>query len=322
MAVLVTGASGFVGQLLVKTLREQLPGSERLIALGHEHSDSRPKMADVEYASADLTDSAAVARIVSSAQASRVFHLAARSSVQQSLGAARSTFDVNLGGTLALAQAMRTHTPGAVMIFASTGEVYGRAFAAGVPLSEKSPVMPGNAYARSKLAAEIALEDTLADVCPVIALRLMNHTGPGQDERFVVPTFAAQIARIEAGLAAPKVSVGNLTAERDFVDVHDMLDAYLAALALADDAKGYTLFNVGAGKVRSIESVLSGLTALSSTQFTVEQDPDRMRPSDIARTLLDVSAFHTATGWTPHRDWTTTLASVLEHWRGAYSRQS
>ena len=66
--------------------------------------------------------------------------------------------------------------------------------------------------------------DLLSERCPVIALRLLNHSGPGQDERFVVPNFAVQIARIEKGLIEPKLSVGNLEVERDFLDVDDVID--------------------------------------------------------------------------------------------------
>jgi GDP-4-dehydro-6-deoxy-D-mannose reductase len=203
------------------------------------------------------------------------------------------------------------------MILASTAEIYGRAFASGAPLPESSAVAPTNAYARSKLAAEIALSETIADVCPVIALRLCNHTGPGQDERFVVPTFAAQIARIEAGVLPPVLKVGNLTAERDFMGVADVIEAYIAALRYADEAQGFRIYNVGSGTTRTIGSILEGLSALSSARFEVVQDPARMRPSDIPRAVCDVAAFSAATGWSAKSPWSATLAAVLNYWRDA-----
>jgi len=315
MTVLVTGACGFVGQHLIGSLRNYLPSSTPLVATGHSSQDFDAGAASVSWTALDVTDARAVDQLVARIRPTRVIHLAARSSVHQSHGAGRRTFEVNYGGTIALAEAMRRHSPGAVMILASTAEIYGRAFASGLPLTEASPVLPANAYARSKLAAEIALSDTVADVCPVLSLRLCNHTGPGQDERFVVPTFAAQIARIEAGLSPPLLSVGNLTAERDFVDVADVVDAYLVALRQADEAQGFRIYNVGSGTTRTIASILAQLTALSSARFEIAQDPARMRPSDVPRAACDIGAFSAATGWSAKRPWSATLTAVLNYWR-------
>jgi GDP-4-dehydro-6-deoxy-D-mannose reductase len=313
MTILVTGAFGFVGRHLINSLRLAFPASTRLVAAGS--GDAAGVASGVETVSIDFTDAGAVDDLLASIRPAHVIHLAARSSVQQAHNAALATYETNVAGTLALAAAMRSHVPGSAMIFASTGEIYGRAFAGGEALSENAPVFPSNPYARSKLAAEIALQDMLADTCPVIVLRLLNHTGAGQDERFVVPSFAAQIARIEAGSAPPVVRVGNLSAERDFLDVADVVDAYMRALELADNAKGYQLFNVASGIPRSIDSILVGLRSLSRVPFAIEQDPERMRPSDIPRAVCDASAFRAATGWQPTRAWSATLVDVLDYWR-------
>jgi GDP-4-dehydro-6-deoxy-D-mannose reductase len=129
MSVLVTGASGFVGTHLIDALRRTLPPMVRLISVDRQKSDSRPLPEGVARAAVDVTDAGAVDQLVSTARPTHVFHLAARSSVHQAQTAARATFDVNFGGTQILANALRTHAPGCVVIFASTGEVYGSAFA-------------------------------------------------------------------------------------------------------------------------------------------------------------------------------------------------
>jgi GDP-4-dehydro-6-deoxy-D-mannose reductase len=309
MTVLVTGASGFVGRRLVEALRRRLGADERLVGWDHSADASD----DIERHAVDLTDAAAVDAAVRLAPPTQIFHLAAISSVGQSQGAARATHEVNVTGTLNLAEALRAHAPGARLVFASSGEVYGSAFSYRAALDETSPARPLNPYARSKLAAEFLLQDRLSDVCPVIALRLLNHIGPGQDERFVVPGFAAQIARIEKGLVPPRLLVGNLAAERDFLDVDDVIDAYLATLGLG--APGLSIYNVASGKPRSIASILDRLVALSTAKFEVEPDPARLRPSEIARTLCDASAFRTLTGWQPKRDIDATLVQILEWWR-------
>lgn len=311
MTILVTGASGFVGRRLVKALRRRLGPEAQLIGWDHsaEGSDG------IERHAVDLTNAAAVTAAVRATPPKLIFHLAAISSVGQSQGAARATHEVNVTGTLNLAEALRAHAPGARLVFASSGEVYGAAFSSGAALDETSPARPLNPYARSKLAAEYMLQDRLSDVCPVIALRLLNHIGPGQDERFVVPGFAAQIARIEKGLIPPKLMVGNLAAERDFVDVDDVIDAYLATLTSGDGEPGFTVYNVASGQPRSIRSILDRLIALSTARFDVEPDPARLRPSEIARTLSDASAFRQRTGWQPKRDLDGTLSQILDWWR-------
>ena len=316
MTILVTGASGFVGTRLVERLRRELGGGARVIGWDRTASPAAHAALGIEWRSVDLTDAAAVDAAVRADPPRRAFHLAGLSSVKQTEGAAAATYAVNANGTQHLARALGAHAPGATVVFASTGMVYGSAFASGEPLSETAPVRPLDAYARSKLAGEIVLQDLLSERCPVITLRLLNHSGPGQDERFVVPSFAAQIARIEKGLAEPKLSVGNLGAERDFLDVDDVIDAYMAALALADHAKGFAVFNIASGRLRSIASILDRLIALSPAKLAVEKDAGRMRASEIAATRCDTAAFTARTGWRPQRDFDDTIAAILDWWRG------
>jgi GDP-4-dehydro-6-deoxy-D-mannose reductase len=188
-------------------------------------------------------------------------------------------------------------------------------------MRESSPVLPTNPYARSKLAAEMLLQDTLSGSCPVVVLRLLNHTGPGQDERFVVPSFAAQVARIEAGLLPPRLLVGNLSSERDFLDIRDVIDAYLKTLRHVRQASGFEVFNVASGEVRSITSIVEQLRSLSTRTFDIEVDPARNRPVEIPRTLCDSSAFRDRFGWQPSRNFDDTLREVLDWWRVQIGRE-
>ena len=295
-------------------------GGEALVAWGHDHGSERDA-SGILWRQVDLTNRVEVHAAIAEAKPDVVFHLAALSSVGGSLAASVSTYDSNVGGTEVLAGALRELCPGAVVIFASSGEVYGLGFRDGIAVSEGSPVLPTNPYARSKLAGEMLLQDTLSSSCPVIVLRLLNYTGPGQDERFVVPSFAAQVARIETGMLPPRLAVGNLSSERDFLDVRDVIDAYLKTLRHARQASGFQVFNVASGQVRSIASIVERLRSLSTRAFEIEVDATRNRAADIPRTLCNSTAFRDRFGWQPSRDFDDTLREVLDWWRVKIGRE-
>jgi GDP-4-dehydro-6-deoxy-D-mannose reductase len=129
----------------------------------------------------------------------------------------------------------------------------------------------------------------------------------------VVSAFAAQIARIEAGLQEPLIRVGNLGAERDFTDVRDIVRAYALAAQRGQVPHAY---NVGSGRCVSIRWLLDTLLTLSTHDIAVEPDPSRMRPADVQRVVSDYGLFHQHTGWEPEISLEQTLADVLEYWRG------
>jgi GDP-4-dehydro-6-deoxy-D-mannose reductase len=129
---------------------------------------------------------------------------------------------------------------------------------------------------------------------------------------FVTSDFASQIARIEAGLQAPVMRVGNLQARRDFTDVRDVVRAYhlLAVYGLPGE-----VYNVGSGQSHAVQKILDNLTARSERPISVEPDPERMRPSDIPQIECDYGKLKACTGWTPAIPFEQSLADVLDYWR-------
>jgi GDP-4-dehydro-6-deoxy-D-mannose reductase len=201
------------------------------------------------------------------------------------------------------------------MVFnVSTGEVYGSSFLNG-PASEATPLSPHGAYARSKAAAEAIFEDVLPIESRLVTVRPLNHTGAGQDERFVLPSFAAQIARIEAGLAPPKLQVGNLGVERDFLDVRDVIDAYLLILAGAEALPRRAVLNVASGQPRRIADFLDVMVSASTRPFDVEIDPARLRSTKIPRIAGDAAALRRHFGWIPKHSLDELVVELLTYWR-------
>jgi GDP-4-dehydro-6-deoxy-D-mannose reductase len=308
--VLLTGGTGFVGRHLSGALTTRFPQAKLVLLC---RPGEKPQQRDVHYLTAELTDEASVKVAVDEVRPDLVLHLAAQASVGQAIGTAEETWRVNFCGTMWLAAAMARVCPRATFVFVSSAEVYGANFSK-KPVSEDTPPLPLNPYARAKAAAEAMLADVLPQSAQLIVARSFNHTGAGQDERFALPAFAAQIARIEKGEKQPLLSVGNLSAERDFLDVEDVVDAYLRLVETAGLPQRAT-FNVASGQAHAMSDLLRRLRRLAGADFEISVDPDRMRASDVPCSLGDASRLRKATGWAPRRSVDDMLSHLLEYWR-------
>jgi GDP-4-dehydro-6-deoxy-D-mannose reductase len=305
--ILVTGADGFVGKYLMPRLDESVSrGAAVWIATRAPLSDSQVYL--------DLGDADAICAAVEQTRPDLIIHLAAQSSVGASDRSAAETWSINHAGTMVLAQATARICPESTFFFVSSTEVYGRSFNKG-PASEDSDLVPTNAYARSKAAAEWALGDILPETAKLIVVRPTNHTGPGQDERFVLSSFSSQIARIEAGLVPPRLLVGQLDAERDFLDVRDVVSGYLALLT-SSRLGSRNLFNISSGKTYRIGALLAVLLKLSSREIEVVVDPGRLRKAEVPRAAIDSDRFRQFADWHPEHPIEATLATLLDFQRG------
>lgn len=299
--ILLTGASGFVGSALLKKLKEF---NLNILAVGNENAGSSLK-------SCDLTDRYSVCQMVESFRPDVVLHLAAVTDVTSD---PEFTWEVNFEGTRNLAVSLKKFGP-APMIFASSTEIYGGSFADGHPKDESAPVDPRNAYARSKLAAEFLLREAYAPSAPVLCMRLGNHSGPGQRTKAVIPAFASQIAQIELSGRPGSILTGNLDTERQFMDIDDVVDAYLRGMNLISTTDGFNVFNVSSNEPVRISRVLDLLLMQAAVPVSANPDPARMRPSDIPRAFADSAAFKKATGWLCETPLELTTTDVLNHWR-------
>lgn len=306
----MTGAGGFVGSWVMAKLMSS--GATILAAgLGPENSGADMARSVV----LDITQPSAVDQIVADFQPTAVLHLAAISSLTEARRDARRTWDVNLYGTLNVAEAIKRHAPDALLVFAGSSEIYGRTFnTVGGAVDEQGLLSPGNPYAATKAAADLALGQMAEDGLRVIRFRPFNHTGPGQSAAFVVPAFASQIAAIERGERLAVLRVGNLDARRDFLDVRDVVNAYI--LALGSYSKSNPgVYNLASGVPRRIGDILNDLLAMSSVTIRVELDEGLLRPSDIPLSVGNADRAIAVLGWRPTIAWSTTLRDVLDFQR-------
>jgi GDP-4-dehydro-6-deoxy-D-mannose reductase len=300
--ILLTGAAGFVAGHLIPRLRAAFPDAELTLA-------------GVGAVALDVTDANAVDALVREVRPDACVHLAAVATVPAARHDPGHAWRVNLHGSLALAAALLEHSSNCVLLYVSSGEIYGKSFRAGIPLDETAAAAPMNAYAATKAAADLALGAMAGDGLRVIRLRPFNHTGPGQSADFVLPAFARQVARIEAQLQPPTMHVGALDPRRDFLDVRDVCEAYVACLERADAIAPGTIFNIASGTPRRIGDILQQLLDLAGVTAKPEIGAALLRPSEIPIAAGNANAARVALGWHAAIPWQQTLREVLADWR-------
>lgn len=290
--ILVTGAGGFAGAHLLELLGDEAAPLE-----------------------ADVTDAGALADAVRAAQPGAVVHLAALSWVPESWREPARVWEANVVGTVNVLEAVRREQRQARVLFASTGEVYGRADR--LPTPEDEPVAPVSPYAASKAAAEIACGQAREAGLDVVVARAFQHEGPGRDERFAIGSWTRQLAELELA-GGGTLRVGNLEVERDVTDVRDVCRAYRMLLEPAVEGGTY---NVASGRPVRLAEVVDLLVGLADCPVTVEPDPDRLRPADIPTLYGDASRLEQATGWRPQIPLEQTLSDTLDAARRAVRQE-
>ncbi len=298
MRVYVTGATGFVGGRLVP----------RLETAGHEVVPAR--------AGLDIRHASEVAADIAQARPDAVIHLAAQSSVADSRRDPASCYRVNFVGTRNLIAATEEHAPEARLLLVGSADQYQTTRADAEAYREDTGLRPGSPYARTKAASELLGGIAASRGLDVVRTRSFNHTGRGQDDRFVASSFARQIAEIAAGRREPRMAVGNLASVRDFLDVADVVEAYLCLL---DRAIPADVYNVASGTPIKIETLLETLIELAGIDPIVETNPAFWRPTD--QLVGDARKLREATGWRPTIPLRETLGALLAGWQDSLASQ-
>lgn len=300
---LITGGSGFVGRYLTQRLRAD--GVTVFAAGGPGDAGSGPAL--------DVLDPESLRAAFEAAQPDVVFHLAAQAFVPRAIEAPEETYRVNVMGTANVLTALRSfrdRTKSDVrLLFVSSAEVYGVQPPDAMPLEESRAPNPSNPYAASKAAAEaLVLGEVRSFGVDAVITRAFNHVGPGQNGRFMVPAFAAQLAAIARG-AQPLLLVGNLTPRRDFLDVRDVVDAYAEA---AVRGRSGEIYNVCSGTAISVREILGELIRIAHVPVEVREDPARMRPADVPVLYGSNAKLREATGWSARIALRKTLQDVYD----------
>lgn len=316
MRVLITGAAGFAGPHVIDAVRRTC-GDISILAT----SKSATYLRDIGRVEAlDVADRRAVNAAVEHCRPTHIIHLAGIAAPAEAACSPDAAWQVHVQGTLNLAHALLEKAPDCCLVNVGSGLVYGDSFGAGLPLDETALLAPIDEYSATKAAADLALGALAHQGLRCVRVRPFNHTGLGQTSAFVIPAFATQIAKIEAGLMEPIIRVGNLEAERDFLDVRDVAAAYALVVAKSSTVASGTILNIASGKARRVGDLLDELLSLSQAEVTIEQDPARMRASDFPRIVGSASRARHLLGWQPKHTIHQILADVLADCRRRVAR--
>lgn len=287
--VLIFGVGGFVGSYLsVEFLNHgyQVVGSDR--------AKSSMLSENVEFHNEDLMDADAVEKLVNEQQPDIIINLAAISSVGASWNIPQATISVNVVGALNIMEAARKAEKKPKVMFIGSSEEY---VVSDKPMNEQTELDASNPYGISKVTQEqFAKMYRKQYGLKIYCVRPFNHTGVGQRDSFVLPSFCKQVAEIEKSGKPGVIKAGNLTVQRDFSHVKDIVRAY-RMIVESDDCD--SIYNVGSGKAYRLDEMLEYITGLSDQEITVAVDKERFRPSDQPVICCDHSLITEKLGWKP-----------------------
>jgi UDP-glucose 4-epimerase len=318
MRVLVTGGAGYIGSVV----------AAQLVAAGHDvtvlddlstgHADAVP--AGATFVKGTVRDCAAE---VLADGIDGVLHLAARSLVGESVAEPARYWSANLGGSVALLEAMR-EIGVRTIVFSSTAAVYGEP--EHTPIAETAPTRPTNPYGASKLA----VDTTLAEFARLygfgaMSLRYFNVAGAhraGDGARFgerhnpethLIPAvLAAAAAGQRVQVFGDDYPTPDGTCIRDYIHVTDLADAHLRALAACRPGQ-HRVYNLGNGtgfSVRQVVDVCSEVTGIA-----IGTDIAPRRAGDPAVLVASAERIQTELGWQASRDLRDMAADAWEFTR-------
>ena len=288
LSVLIFGISGFVGGYLAKEFF-----SNNYEVYGSDLFKSASIQDHVRFAGADIRDATQTAQMIKDTRPTYIVNLTAISSVAQSWKIPQMTMEINAIGTLNILEGIKKYSPDSGLLLIGSSEQYA---ASDTPIHEQSLITAGSPYGISKITQEKTGELYCKQYgIKVFYVRSFNHTGIGQKDSFVIPSWCRQAVSIKKGYRNSNVmTVGNLHVKRDFSDVRDIVSAYRLVLERGNPNQVY---NIGSGKIYELKELLNYIISLSNTQIQVCVDKNLIRANEPESIWCDNRLIKKETGW-------------------------
>ena len=302
--VLIFGAGGFVGSYLCK---EFLNNGYKVSGTDKGVGSALPS--EVDFYRTDLMQANEVEKLIDQIQPDIIVNLAAISSVGASWNMPQTTMAINVIGALNIMEAARKSEQKPRILFVGSSEEY---VISENPLDENTQLNANNPYGISKVTQEQFAKLYREQYgLKIYCVRPFNHTGIGQRDSFVLPSFCKQVAEIDKSGKDGKIQVGNLKVKRDFSHVKDVVRAY-RMIVESDNCN--QIYNVGSGNAYSLEDMLTYIIGLSNQHIEIEVDQNRIRPTDQPVICCDRSLIGKELGWEPQYNVYDALKEMYEYY--------
>lgn len=310
---LITGFSGFVSQHFLDFLERN---EEKCEVLG---LDINPPQFDTaiyrtvhcSFVELNLLNAEEVKNILLSFKPDYILHLASYSSVAYSWQQPVTAFVNNLNIFLNLVDQVRLLQLTCRILSVGSSEEYGAIHRNELPLREEMKVDPLSPYA----VARVSQEQLSGIYCTgygldIVMTRSFNHIGPGQLDKFAIPSFVRKLLAIQK-TGNTFIEVGNIDIVRDFVDVRDVVKAYF--LLLKHGERG-NIYNVCSGQGYTLREILSKLMGQLNLSIELRTDPQLVRPSDNDIIIGSYDKIEKAIGWKPTITIDDSLSAIINYW--------
>jgi UDP-glucose 4-epimerase len=309
--ILVTGGLGYIGSHACLALIEagcELAIVDSLVNASRTALERLRELsgAEIAFHALDLRERGALDAVFRQGAFDAVMHFAGLKAVGESVDKPLLYYDNNVGGTLALLEAMQAHGVRR-MVFSSSATVYGEPQR--LPLTEDHPLRPQSPYGQTKLVIENILADQAAadPQFRYVALRYFNPIGAhasgriGEDPRGIPNNLLPYVAQVAVG-RLPQLRVFGAdyptpdgTGMRDFIHVVDLARGHVAALRFLESARACLVANLGTGKAYSVLEVVKAFELACGRRIPLEIVA--RRPGDVAACYADPTLAHDALGW-------------------------
>ncbi len=326
MKILISGCTGFVGSHLADLCLEK---GHKVYGTTRWRSNKEnifhilmKKDPNFELVDCDVSDFLNVVNVISKIKPDIIFHLAAQSFVPSSWTSPTDTFVTNVLGTINVLESVRMVNKNIIIHIAGSSEEYGSV--ENIPIKETDPLNPISPYAVSKVTQDLLGYQYFKSYnMNIIRTRGFNHSGSRRNPDFFLSGVAKKVTEIYLDLSESIIKHGNLEAIRDFTHVKDMVRAYyeLAVNPIYGSIFGYgEVFNICYGIGFTMKEALNLILKQAEERYgekidiKLEQDPTKMRPSDVPILIGDNSKLKEAIHWRPEFDLVDIINDLLYYW--------
>lgn len=320
--ILITGFCGFVGRYFLDYLEnEQIHMNVMGIDRNLFKTVKKYKHLNISSCNVDLLERKKVKKIILDFKPDYLLHLASFSSVAYSWEHPIESFQNNTNIFLNLIESIRELNLPTRILSIGSSEEYGNIDEKDIPIKESNALNPLSPYAVARVSQEMLAKIFVNSYgLDIVLTRSFNHIGPRQKDIFVISSFAKKLIEIKReGLTSGKITTGDTSIIRDFLDVRDVVEIYYKLLV---SGKKGEVYNICSGQGMTLKSVLEKMAQITNLKIDTVTDERLIRPDDNRVIIGSNEKIKDEIGWTAKFPLEDSLRDILEYWNQELKKQT